>query len=83
MSTRAYIAVLVGMMVNAVLFGIGATAVLTIPAFQDNLFFWMPVVVVASFLISPLIAWKIAPMLRSRWQRRRREAALQHQQLVH
>jgi hypothetical protein len=85
MSTRAYIAVLVGMMVNAVVFGIGATMVLTIPAFQDNLFFWMPVVVVTSFLVSPLIAWKIAPMLRSPWQRRqaRREAALHRQQLAH
>jgi ABC-type sulfate transport system permease subunit len=69
MSTRAYISVLVGMMVNAVVFGIGATIVLSVPAFEDNLFFWMPVVVVSSFLLSPFIAWQIAPMLRSRWQR--------------
>ena len=69
MSTRAYISVLVGMMVNAVVFGVGAVTVLSIPAFQDNLFFWMPAVVIASFVISPFIAWHIAPKLRSRWQR--------------
>jgi len=69
MSTRAYISVLVGMMVNAVLFGIGAVAVLSIPAFQNDLFFWMPAVVIVSFAITPFIAWQIAPMLRARWQR--------------
>ena len=69
MSTRAYISVLVGMMVNAALFGIGAIAVLSIPAFQNDLFFWMPAVVIVSFAITPFIAWQIAPMLRSRWQR--------------
>ena len=69
MSTRAYISVLVGMMVNAVLFGIGAIAVLSIPVFQNDLFFWMPVVVIFSFAVTPFIAWQIAPMLRARWQR--------------
>jgi len=29
----------------------------------------MPAVVIASFAFTPFIAWQIAPMLRSRWQR--------------
>jgi hypothetical protein len=69
MSIRASIATLVSMMVNAVVFGIGAIAVLSIPQLSANAAYLLPIVVVASFLISPFIAWQIAPMLRSRWQR--------------
>ena len=69
MSIRASIATLVSMMVNAVVFGIGAIAVLSIPQLSANAAYLLPIVVVASFLISPFIAWQIAPMLRSRSQR--------------
>ncbi len=69
MSIRAWISVLVSMMVNAVVFGIGAVAVLAIPALEAEAWFWLPLVIVVSFVISPFIAWQIAPMLRSRWQR--------------
>jgi hypothetical protein len=69
MSTRTWIAALIWMMVNAVVFGAGAIAVLSIPQLNADATFWLPVVVVASFLISPIIAWQIAPMLRARWQR--------------
>jgi ABC-type sulfate transport system permease subunit len=69
MSIRAWISVLVSMMVNAVVFGVGAIAVLTIPQLNADAWFWLPVVVVVSFVVSPFIAWQIAPMLRSRWQR--------------
>lgn len=68
MSIRASIATLVSMMVNAVVFGIGAIAVLSIPQLSANAAYLLPIVVVMSFLISPFIAWQIAPMLRSRWQ---------------
>lgn len=69
MSIRAYITALVSMMVNAVVFGIGAIAVLSIPALTGDAWFWLPLVVAVSFIVSPFIAWAIAPMLRARWQR--------------
>lgn len=70
MTTRAYIAALVSMMVNAVVFGVGATAVLSIPSLSDHASRLLPIVIAISFLVSPFIGWAIAPMLRSRWQRR-------------
>jgi ABC-type sulfate transport system permease subunit len=76
MSIRAWISVLVSMMVNAVVFGIGAVAVLAIPALEAEAWFWLPLVIVVSFVISPFIAWQIAPMLRSRWQRQHARQAV-------
>lgn len=70
MSIRASIAAVISMMVNAVVFGIGAIAVLSIPQLNAHAIYLLPIVIVMSFLISPFIAWQIAPMLRSRWQRR-------------
>lgn len=69
MSIRASITTLISMMVNAVVFGAGAIAVLSIPQLSANAAYLLPIVVVTSFLVSPFIAWQIAPMLRSRWQR--------------
>ena len=69
MSTRASIAVLISMMVNAVVFGIGAIAVLSIPQLNDHAAYLLPIVIAMSFMISPFIAWQIAPTLRARWQR--------------
>ena len=63
MSIRTYIAFLVSMMVNAVVFGVGAIAVLTIPQLEADAWFWLPLVVAVSFIVSPFIAWQIAPML--------------------
>ena len=77
MSIRTWITALVSMMVNAVAFGIGAIAVLTIPALEADAWFWLPLVVVVSFAVSPFIAWQIAPMLRSRWQRRQEAEKVQ------
>lgn len=75
MKTRTYISALVSMMVNAVLFGIGAIAVLTIPPLTENIWFWLPVVIVLSFVLAPFIARRIAPKLEARWERRRDERA--------
>ncbi len=69
MSTRAYIAALISMMVNAVVFGAGTIAVLSIPALSAYAAYLLPIVVVLSFTISPFIAWAMAPMLRSGRQR--------------
>lgn len=68
MTTRAAIAAVIWMMVNAVVFGAGAIAVLSVPQLNANASFWLPVVVIASFIISPITAWQIAPILRARWQ---------------
>lgn len=69
MSTRGYIAALIAMMVNAVIFGAGAITVLSIPALNAKAIYLLPLVIAASFIVSPFISWRIAPMLRSRWQR--------------
>lgn len=69
MSVRFQIAVLVFMMVQAVLFGVGTTIVLATPlsAFAMQA---MPWVVGVSFIISVPLSWMIAPRLRARfWNR--------------
>ncbi|ACE99818.1 hypothetical protein Rpal_1279 [Rhodopseudomonas palustris TIE-1] len=71
MSNRFRIASLVYMMTNAVLFGIGMVAILTIPALSQNAMAWVPAMVVASFALAAPIAWLIAPRLRARYWRHR------------
>lgn len=66
MKTNNWIALLVGMMVNAVLFGIGAVAVLSFPAIAEYWKYLIPVVVIVSFAAAPFIAKWIAPKLRIR-----------------
>ncbi len=66
MSNRLAIAALIYMMVNAVVFGIGAVTVLSIPSLSENATVWLPAVVVASFILSAPLAWFIAPRMRNR-----------------
>ncbi len=73
MNNRTAIAALIWMMVSAVMFGIGAVAVLSIPQLNVDAAYWLPMVIVASFVVSPFIAWALAPRLRARWQRRQAE----------
>ena len=73
MSTRLSIAALITMMINSIIFGIGAVAVLSVPSLADNASTLLPAVIVASFIVAPIIAWFMAPLLRSRWQRRQSE----------
>lgn len=75
MSTRTYIAAMLFLMINAVVFGTGAVAVLSIPSLNDHAGFWLPVVIAVSFAISPLVAWFLAPTLRLRWQRQHQHHA--------
>jgi len=60
--TRAAIAMLLAMMVNAVLFGAGIVIVLV--SSGANLATWLPVVVALSLLLAFPIGWEIAPRLR-------------------
>lgn len=72
MRTRLWIAALLFPMVNAVLFGVGVTALLSIPAMseQASSLFW--IVVAVSFVIAGPVSWFIAPRLRARYWRKRR-----------
>jgi hypothetical protein len=76
-STRSRIALLIYGVVNAVLFGIGVVAVLSVPAWAAQAAYLIPAVVVLSLVLSAPLAWWIAPRLRARFARRQaaREAA--------
>jgi hypothetical protein len=67
MTTRFYITILVAMMADAVLFGIGAVVVLSVSILNEQAKVLLPVVIVASVLLGPVIAWYIAPRLRARF----------------
>lgn len=70
MSIRTNITLLISMMVNAVIFGAGAIAVLSIPTLRANAQIWLPAVIVFSLLMAPIVSWVLAPRLRARWSRR-------------
>jgi hypothetical protein len=67
---RLALAVMVFMMVQAVLFGFGIMAVLYNPnQIGESDFFWIPVMIVGSSIISAAVSWWIAPHLRARFWR--------------
>jgi hypothetical protein len=68
---RLRVAALVYCIVNAAVFGVGMIAVLSIPALGSHAFFWIPAVVVASFVISAPLAWFIAPWMMMRFIKER------------
>jgi ABC-type sulfate transport system permease subunit len=69
MSTRLSITLLLFGLVSSVLFGVGATTVLSIPSLSAHASLLLPIVVVASFIVAPVICWVIAPMLRAQYSR--------------
>jgi hypothetical protein len=70
--TRAGIAALIYPMANAVLFGAGLIAVLTLPASQAGMANGIAAVVAASLILAAPLAWWLAPRLRARYWRQRR-----------
>ena len=70
MSKRLNISLLISTMVAAVLFGIGAVAVLSVPTLNSYAAMLLPIVIVASLLAAPFISWTLAPRLTSAWQRK-------------
>ncbi len=64
---RLQVAALIFAMVNAVVFGVGLIAVLTTPALAQHGFFWIPAIVVSSFVVSTPLSWYIAPMMMQRF----------------
>lgn len=68
---RLALAVLVFMMVQAVLFGVGMIVLLLEPQeIKSSLFSWIPIMIAVSCIISAPIAWWIAPHLRARYWRK-------------
>lgn len=67
LSTDTWVKLLCGLMINAVLFGIGAVAVLVIPILAEWAFYLMPLVVVASFALTPIFAPIVARRMRIRY----------------
>ena len=64
---RLRVAALIFTMVNAVVFGVGLITVLTTPTMAQHAFFWIPAVVVSSFVFSAPLSWFIAPMMMQRF----------------
>jgi uncharacterized protein (DUF983 family) len=69
---RLRVAALIFMMVNAVVFGVGLVSVLMTPALAYHAFFWIPAVIVTSFVLSAPLSWFIAPSMMMRFTRARR-----------
>lgn len=69
--TRAGIAALVYLMVDAVMFNVGLVAVLMVPYFRANAASGIVAAVVASLLLAASVSWLLAPHLRSRRQQSR------------
>jgi len=64
MTKNQSITVLISGMVAAVLFGIGTATVLSFPSLAVHAAWLLPIIIVVSFLLTPLIGWLIAPRLR-------------------
>ncbi|MBC7280939.1 hypothetical protein [Hoeflea sp.] len=67
MRTRTMIAAMIALPVNAVIFGAGAIAVLSIPALAEQAKYLLPAVIVGGFLVTFPVAWVLAPRLRARF----------------
>ncbi|MFO1136926.1 MAG: hypothetical protein U1E30_17240 [Rhodoblastus sp.] len=70
MSVRFQIAAMVYLMVQAVLFGIGAVLVLATPL-ANTAMTLMPWVVIGTAVLSAPISWALAPRLQARFWRER------------
>lgn len=66
MRTITHITILVSLMVNAVVFGVGAVAILAIPSLDAQAKYLLPVWIAVTFVVSPVIARLLAPRLRLR-----------------
>jgi len=67
MRNRTMIALLIALPVNAVLFGVGAITVLSIPALAEQAKYLLPAVIVLGFAATVPVAWLLAPRLRARF----------------
>lgn len=63
MSKRVWLTSLLSLLVNAIIFGIGVVTVINVPAFNREAAMLLPVAVLASFAITPVVIGFIAPRL--------------------
>jgi hypothetical protein len=75
MGPRLYITIMLSLMTCAVLFGMGAVVVLSVPTLNEQAKFLLPAVIAASFVLGPIIAWFMAPRMRARYWKARGRAA--------
>lgn len=66
MRTITHITILVSLMVNAVVFGVGAVAILAIPSLDAQAKYPLPAWIALTVIISPVIARLLAPRVRLR-----------------
>lgn len=71
MSTDTQVRLLASMMANAVMFGIGAIVILTIPALAAHARILFPVMIVASFVFGGIAGHYYGPQMRARYWRRK------------
>jgi uncharacterized membrane protein len=64
---RLRVTALIYLMVNAVVFGVGLISVLMTPSLAQHAFFWIPAIILASFVLSAPLAWFIAPSMMMRF----------------
>ena len=69
MTNRMAISLLIYGLVQAVLFGVGMIAIVVTPL-SNYAIYSIPAVVLLSALIAVPVAWKVAPIMRARHQRR-------------
>ena len=64
---RMRVAALIYLIVNAVVFGVGLISVLMTPTLAQHAFFWIPAIIVTSFVLSAPLSWFIAPFMMMRF----------------
>lgn len=65
-STDTWLKIICSMVINSVLFGIGAITVLSVPALAAQASYLLPSVIVFSFVAAPFISVLVAPRMRIR-----------------
>jgi hypothetical protein len=63
MSTRLYLTIMISLMVNTATFGIGSVTILSVPLLSESASYLIPILTFVSFVVTPFIAWMIAPRL--------------------
>jgi len=64
MKTDLFVTALISMVIDAAIFGIGAAAVLSVPALAARASFLLPVVIIFTFALTPFVAKVLAPRMR-------------------
>ncbi|QLF68331.1 hypothetical protein FE840_001490 [Peteryoungia desertarenae] len=72
LKTDTWLKIISSMMINAVVFGVGAIVVLSIPALAEHAIYLIPAVVVISFVVAPILSFYVAPRMRLKYWGERR-----------